>query len=531
MRLEVNDTFAGYRLARVLGEGGMGTVYLAEHPRLPRQIALKLLNLDIAVQREWRDRFEREANLVARLDHPNIVAVQDRGVHDGRLWIAMQYVHGTDAARLDPRTVSVERAVRIIAETGAALDYAHGQGILHRDVKPANILLSAPESGRAERAVLTDFGIARLAESNTQLTTTGTFSATLAYASPEQLSAEPLDHRSDQYSLACTLFTILAGQPPFAATNPGQVVAGHLNKPVPPLRQIRTDVPEALDAVIARAMAKNREHRFASCTEFAHAAWAAVHGSQSAPAPAHDPRRSPTMVLNHGIPLAESTGPAAPTLVSPATPPTQVAPPAGQGWPPNAAAPADPRSLPPSASPPTPAVNQGPHASAPRAAIASLAAVAAGDPISKARPRGRRGAIAASVLALLCAAIVARGVQRLHVRFEQFVSGKYPPTIVDSARVSLTAATAYAAVIGILLIAGALLLWLHPRTGRVLAALGSLGFIVGIVGGQLYVHGFASFAATLTLGPLREPLAIGLCAIGIALGIATLVCAISVRRR
>ncbi|WP_067710895.1 serine/threonine-protein kinase [Nocardia yamanashiensis] len=502
MRLEVNDTFAGYRLARLLGEGGMGTVYLAEHPRLPRQIALKLLNLDIAVQREWRDRFEREANLVARLDHPNIVAVQDRGVQDGRLWIAMQYVHGTDAARLDPRTVSVERAVRIIAETGAALDYAHGQGILHRDVKPANILLSAPESGRAERAVLTDFGIARLAESNTQLTTTGTFSATLAYASPEQLSAEPLDHRSDQYSLACTLFTMLAGQPPFAATNPGQVVAGHLNKPVPSLRPMRADVPEALDAVIARAMAKNREHRFTSCTEFAHAAWAAVHGSQSAPAPAHDPRRSPT----------------------------QVAPPAGQGWP-NAAAPADPRSVLPSASPPPPAVNQGPHASAPRAAIASLAAVAAGDPIAKARPRGRRGAIAASVLALLCAAIVARGVQRLHARFEQFVSGRYPPTIVDSARVSLTAATAYAAVIGILLIAGALLLWLHPRTGRVLAALGSLGFIVGIVGGQLYVHGFASFTASLTLGPLREPLAIGLCAIGIALGIATLVCAISVRRR
>ncbi|WP_067826623.1 serine/threonine-protein kinase [Nocardia inohanensis] len=514
MRSELDETFAGYRLLRVLGAGGMGTVYLAEHPRLPRQLALKLLNLDIAAQREWRDRFEREANLVARLDHPNIVAVQDRGVHDGRLWIAMQYVHGTDAARLDPRGVSVERALRVIAETGAALDYAHSCGILHRDVKPANILLSAPESGRAERAVLTDFGIARLADSNTQLTTTGTFSATLAYASPEQLSGEPLDHRSDQYSLACSLFTMLAGQPPFAATNPGQVVAGHLNKPVPALRLVRADVPEALDAVIARAMAKNRDQRFASCTAFAQAAWAALHGSGAPPHPtapfAPDSRQAATRVFDHGAPV----GNPAPTIVAHSGPADS--------------APSDPRSLPPAGSPPAP--NQRSHGPASRAAIASLAAVAAGDPIANARPRGRRPAIAASVLALLCAAIVARGVQRLHARFGQFVAGKYPPTITDAAHVSLSAATAYAAAVGILLVAGAILLWLHPRTGRILTALGSLGFIAGLVGGQLYIHSVASYAATLTLGPLREPLAIGQCAIGIALGIAALVCAISVRR-
>ncbi|MFX0575350.1 MDR family MFS transporter [Nocardia nepalensis] len=267
---------AGYAIEGVLGQGGMGTVYRARHPRLPRVVAIKLLNQDVSADPELRARFDREADIVARLDHPGIVAVQDRGVENGQPWLAMQYVEGVDTSRLDPATVSVERAVRIVGEVAAALDYAHSRGVLHRDVKPANILLTTAQAGLVERAVLTDFGIARLLTANTQLTSTGTFTATLAYASPEQLSGLVVDHRSDQYSLACTLFALLSGRTPFAATDPGQVVAGHLARPVPPLG--RPDVPPQLDAVIARAMAKNPAERFASAGEFAAAALQAVSG-------------------------------------------------------------------------------------------------------------------------------------------------------------------------------------------------------------------------------------------------------------
>ncbi|MEV6656327.1 serine/threonine-protein kinase [Nocardia fluminea] len=266
--LESGAGFAGYRLERVLGQGGMGTVYLAEHPRLPRSVALKLLNREFSADRELQRRFEREADVVAQLDHPSIVGVYDRGSDDGYLWIAMQFIRGTDAASWDSRAHEPGVTARLIGETASALDYANQHGVLHRDVKPGNILIADPEHGREIRAVLTDFGIARVATADTQLTVTGTFNATLAYASPEQLSGELVDHRSDQYSLACTLFAMYAGHPPYTATNPGQVVAGHLSQPVPRLTTIRQDLPPAVDGVIARAMAKRRDERFHSATEF-----------------------------------------------------------------------------------------------------------------------------------------------------------------------------------------------------------------------------------------------------------------------
>ncbi|MFB7721489.1 serine/threonine-protein kinase [Nocardia sp. NPDC056100] len=300
VQLSAGQSFAEYTLDGMLGQGGMGSVYLAHHPRLPRQVALKLLGQEVSTDPELRKRFEQEANAIARLDHPNIVGIHDRGVHDGHLWIAMQYVQGVDASRLDPRQVSVQRALRIITETASALDFAHSRGVLHRDVKPANILLSAADTGREERAILTDFGIARLLDSNTQLTSTGMFTATLAYASPEQLSGEQVDHRADQYSLGCTLFALLAGRPPFASTNPGQVVAAHLGQPLPRLSQLRNDVPPQLDDVIARATAKRREDRFASCTEFAAAVW----NTQSGRSPALSSRSAPTVIAQHNIPAA-----------------------------------------------------------------------------------------------------------------------------------------------------------------------------------------------------------------------------------
>ncbi|PXX68912.1 serine/threonine-protein kinase [Nocardia tenerifensis] len=270
--LASGDVFAGYVIERQLGRGGMGSVYLAKHPRLPRMTALKLLNREMFFDKEVRARFEREADLVAQLDHPNIVTVYDRGLEDEQLWISMQYIDGIDAASVQPQALPPERAVQIIKETADALDYAHGIGVLHRDVKPANILLARSGSGRGERVYLTDFGIARFRDDTGHLTQTGTFTATLAYASPEQLTGAALDHRSDQYSLACSLFWLFTGSGPFSATNPAAVIQGHLQGAPPALSSHRPGLPYALDSVLARAMAKRPEDRYPSCADFAAAA-------------------------------------------------------------------------------------------------------------------------------------------------------------------------------------------------------------------------------------------------------------------
>ncbi|MGF6883390.1 serine/threonine protein kinase [Nocardia sp. GAS34] len=266
------EVFAGYLVEQLLGRGGMGSVYLAKHPRLPRKTALKLLNREMVSDQEIRARFEREADLVAQLDHPNIVTVYDRGLEDGQLWISMQYIDGIDAASVEPTRLPPERAVQIIAEVAEALDYAHGNGVMHRDVKPANMLLARSTGGKGERVYLTDFGIARLRDDGGHLTQTGTFTATLTYASPEQLTGAQLDGRSDQYSLACSLFWLFTGAGPFAASNPAAVIRGHLQEPPPPLSTVRPGLPPGLDAVLMKAMAKRPDDRFASCADFAAAA-------------------------------------------------------------------------------------------------------------------------------------------------------------------------------------------------------------------------------------------------------------------
>ncbi|NNH74184.1 serine/threonine protein kinase [Nocardia uniformis] len=488
VQLGVNESFAGYQVERMLGQGGMGSVYLAAHPRLPRKVALKLLNRDVSADEEMRRRFDREANVIARLDHPGIVSIQDRGVQDGHLWIAMQYVHGTDAARVDPRTVSVDRALRIISQTGAALDYAHSCGILHRDVKPANILLSTPETGREERAVLTDFGIASLADNNTQLTATGIFSATLAFASPEQLSGERVDHRADQYSLACTLFALLTGQGPFSATNPGQVVAGHLSKPVPRLSQVRGDVPAALDDVIARAAAKDRNARFGSCTEFAAAAMAALHGR---------------------VPTAHRQGPA----------PTRTIPVVPQSPTPGSTAFATRRA-------PAPDVRRAP-ADRPPAGVS-------------APPRNTNGpAVAAATMALACAAMAVWFVFELSDPYGGV--GRLPEVVRNLGYTDsqvLVAATVCTAFVTLLLVGGAIRLLMRRRKGRIMTVLGSLGFIVGAAGSHLAVRYFggAAYGSEYRMWlhhlllPLLDPLAVAGGAIGIVLAIGAIGCTLAVRR-
>ncbi|PSR67714.1 serine/threonine protein kinase [Nocardia sp. MDA0666] len=295
--LNNGDVFAGFTVERLLGQGGMGSVYLARHPRLPRLTALKLLNRELYTDAEIRARFEREADLCAQLDHHGIVAVYDRGVEDDQLWICMQYVDGVDAATVDPLTLPPERAVQIVEGVADALDYAHGNGVLHRDVKPANILLARAVSGKGERVFLTDFGIARLREDSTHLTQAGMFTATLAYASPEQMTGVELDHRSDQYSLACALYWLLTGTGPFDSEHPTEVIRGHLQLAVPPASARRAGLSPAMDGVIARAMAKRASERFGSCMEFAAAARAALN------APAGMPTMSgaaPTMIRPGG---------------------------------------------------------------------------------------------------------------------------------------------------------------------------------------------------------------------------------------
>ncbi|MEV6214261.1 protein kinase [Nocardia sp. NPDC051833] len=307
--LDRDDVFAGYTIERLLGRGGMGSVYLARHPRLPRRTAMKLLNRELFDDTEIRARFEREADLVAQLEHPNIVTVYDRGVENNQLWISMRYIDGADAASL-PAPVDPARAVRIVAETAAALDFAHSRSVLHRDVKPANILIEPVDD--TERVYLTDFGIARLHDDNAaKLTQTGTFTATLAFASPEQLSGIALDGRADQYSLACTLYRLLTGTTPFDASNPVTVIQGHLQQPPPRASALRAELPAALDAVIARGMAKRPDERFATCAEFAAAARQALAGpgtGQRFPASAQTRTYPPNSPFTPapGLPIAAS---------------------------------------------------------------------------------------------------------------------------------------------------------------------------------------------------------------------------------
>ncbi len=322
--LRKGDVFAGYTIRRVLGQGGMGVVYLARHPRLPRLTALKLLSRELSADEEIRRRFEREADLVAQLEHPNIVNVYDRGTDDDQLWISMQFVAGTDVATADVNVLTPGRAVQIVAETATALDFAHAGGVLHRDVKPANILLAKPPIGRPERVVLTDFGIAAVRDSETTLSSGDTITATLAYAAPEHLAGAPLDHRADQYSLACTLFWMLTGSVPFPGPSPGAVIQAHLSKPVPPLRSLRPDLPATLDAVLARATAKRVDARYASCAEFATAAKAALF---AVPGPWHHQQQySPAgVVLRAREPYPQAPG--HPRPQTPAQPYRNVPPP------------------------------------------------------------------------------------------------------------------------------------------------------------------------------------------------------------
>jgi serine/threonine-protein kinase len=275
--LSAGWVFAGYRIERLLGAGGMGTVYLARDPDLPRSNALKVLSPELSRDPDFRARFIREADVASSLDHPNIVSIHRRGEFEGQLWIAMQFVDGSDAdAALHAGTMTPARAVHIIGEVGKALDYAHQRGVVHRDVKPANFLLSGPV-GPDERVLLGDFGIAR-ALADVGLTVTGSVTATVAYAAPEVLAGQPFDGRADLYSLGCTLFRLLTGRTPFATSNgAAAVMAAHLHIPPPRVTDVVPGLSPQMDRVIAVAMAKDPAQRFGSARGLADAAAAALN--------------------------------------------------------------------------------------------------------------------------------------------------------------------------------------------------------------------------------------------------------------
>ncbi len=275
--LSEGSVLAGYRVVSLLGSGGMGSVYLADHPTLPRYDALKVLSAELSRDGDFRARFLREAEVAASLDHPNIVAVYDRGqTDDDQLWIAMQYVDGTDAeAAIESGGMTPHRAVHIVAEVAKGLDHAHARKIVHRDIKPANFLLSGPP-GANERVLLGDFGIARALD-DVGMTATGSFMATVPYAAPEVLGGMPIDGRSDIYSLGCTLFRLLTGMTPFPATNGmAAVMMAHLQQPPPRVTDAVPTLPPALDAVIAIAMAKEPAARFPTAYALAEAAATAL---------------------------------------------------------------------------------------------------------------------------------------------------------------------------------------------------------------------------------------------------------------
>ena len=265
---------AGYRLEGQIGQGGMAVVFRAHDERLDRQVALKILAPALAADDAFRQRFIRESRAAAAVDDPHIIPVFEAGEAAGVLFIAMRYVGGGDMRTLMDREgpLSAARAAAIVSPVASALDAAHVAGLVHRDVKPANVLVDA-QPGRPDHVYLSDFGLSKGAASS--LTGTGQFLGTLEYIAPEQIEGKAVDGRADEYALACAAFELLTGAPPFRRDEAMAVMYAQLSEPPPLLTSRRPDLPPAADQVFARALAKAPGDRYPSCREFADALRAA----------------------------------------------------------------------------------------------------------------------------------------------------------------------------------------------------------------------------------------------------------------
>jgi serine/threonine-protein kinase len=343
--LETGSEFAGCRIEGVLGRGGMGVIYRATELRLGRPVALKLIATEQASDPDVRERFEREARMTASIEHPNVVPVYAAGEEDGHLYLVMRYVPGTDLHALlrGEGRLAPQRAASIVAQVGDALDAAHAAGLVHRDVKPANILISG------DHAYLSDFGITRFQSSDTRITDSGNWIGTVDFMAPEHLRGEPTDARADVYALACVLFTALTGTPPFRRATVPATITAHLHDP-PPRPSGTLGVPAAFDSVIARALAKEPAARYPSAGDLGRAARAAAAGEHvsvgrgSVATGAATPEQAePTRIA----PAAGATAIVSPTAMAtapaPPAPPTEHA--GARGGPGDDAPPARPRTV------------------------------------------------------------------------------------------------------------------------------------------------------------------------------------------
>jgi serine/threonine protein kinase len=321
---------AGFRVEALLGRGGMAYVYLAHDMQLGRKVALKVLSPELAANRQFQLRFHRESRLLASLDHPNIVPVYQAGEADGVLYIAMRYVEGSDLSALLDREGPLDPpvALKVLTQVSAALEAAHRAGLVHRDIKPDNVLISGEASTHAVGHVyLTDFGLTKQISSLSNLTTVGNVMGTMQYLAPEQISGKPVEVRTDIYSLGGLAFRCLTGLPPFEHDDRAALLWAHLSEAPPPVSECRPGLPEEVDDVIWTAMAKAPEDRYASAGEFANALTAALDTAPATvvaalphlPDPAQaeaaaEPRPAPTaasqpMVAGSGPPSGRSRRP------------------------------------------------------------------------------------------------------------------------------------------------------------------------------------------------------------------------------
>src|SRR5215213_182342 len=299
--LALDSTFAGCRIEAVAGRGGMGVVYRATQLGLDRAVALKLVAPERAADANFRARFEREARVAAAIEHPNVIPVYGAGEEDGRLYLLMRWVPGTDLQALIRRSgrLGHVHAATIVAQVAAGLDAAHAVGLVHRDVKPANVLLGGEDG--SGHVYLSDFGLTLDPSADTRVTDSGEWFGTVDFMAPEQFEGDAPDARTDVYALGCVLYAALTGEPPYHRASVPATILAHLHDP-PPHPSAKARVPQAFDAVVARALAKRPHHRYRSAGELAKAALAAA----SEPRPTRPNGSEPTGGRSETVALADT---------------------------------------------------------------------------------------------------------------------------------------------------------------------------------------------------------------------------------
>src|SRR5664279_4136142 len=472
-RIPVGTEIGNYRIEAYIDRGGMASVYEATDLRLNRNVALKILSQELTQGTDFRERFMRESRFAAAIDHPNIVPIYDAGEADGLLYIAMRYVRGSNLADLLSKDGPLEprRALAILAPVADSLDTAHHAGLVHRDVKPANILLTAATGReRHEHVYLTDFGLTKKTSALTKMTATGNVVGTMAYISPEQIRGEPLDARTDLYAFGCVAYECLTGVAPFVRDDQAALLWAHLNEPPPAVSAHRPELQRA-DPVIARVLAKNPDNRYHTCDEFVQALTDALLDGRHSPGsvltaavPRPDPMTSSppsgVMALPSGVTPTEAPAPSragegqhpaatAGAVDGAADSAAERAPSSGHGWPsvppsrmPNAesgefGAPppgAPPPGAPPPGAPPPGAPPPGapPPGTYPRSGPQARPP-AAGPPVVGARSRRRRRTVWLTALAALAAVATILAVVLVVRPANELVAGSGKPNGVPAA--------------------------------------------------------------------------------------------------